>query len=141
MNSSDPETIQVDWQPEKGNPSSYSFSDPRPGVYVIYRHKIPLDISIVYVGQGKERNPSMRAKDHLKDSKFLEQNYPENSLFVTWAFIEDEETRNGVERWLGESRYDPEIKSNYPKDPFVKVNLPVLVNCHGMALESLPNER
>lgn len=132
----------VIWQPSTDPLESTSFDVP--GIYVIFQYPPTLGVHIVYVGQS-EGSAYERAKDHLEEPQFKNRKYPDIPLYVTWTHIEDKETRNGIERWLGKkSRYKDkiEIGKRYPEDdPPIQVNHPRLTGQNGMLLtDALDNE-
>ena len=87
------------------------------GVYVIWHSP---SRRVVHVGQGAV---ALRLSEHRGDPSILGHR-GDGSLLVTWASIADEETRLGVERYLGEL-WKPLASTRFSEAvPPIPVNLP-----------------
>lgn len=86
------------------------------GVYIIWQSPSG---SVIYVGQGLV---SDRLSAHRNDPAILSRR-GEGTIVVTWAGIDDEPTRLGVERFLA-MHYKPLVGKQYQNVPPVAVNLP-----------------
>ena len=93
------------------------------GVYVIWRRGVrPRGaMRVLYVGQGNIRR---RIRQHRHNIRV----YPrgrEADLRVTWALVESEDERSGIERYLA-NELRPRFGKYWPRVEPVAVNLPQL---------------
>lgn len=72
----------------------------------------------IYVGQGII---SERLEAHRSDPIILQ--FRDGGLWVTWATVPNDDTRNGVERYLAD-QLRPAVGSAYPQVFPLAVNLP-----------------
>ena len=86
------------------------------GVYVIWHNT---SARVIYVGEG-----------HIADRLYAHRTNPEmlghrgeGLLLVTWATVEDDLTRLGIERYLGEL-WRPLVGGDFRNVNPIKVNLP-----------------
>lgn len=86
------------------------------GVYIVWNEDQNGRRYTVYVGQGEIRD---RIAAHRQDPRFDSV----QSAFVTWVYIANEETRLGVERYLG-NVLRPSIGKVWPAVTPIQVNLP-----------------
>ena len=86
------------------------------GVYVIWHNPSG---RVIYVGEGQIAD---RLRYHRSDPRILGHR-GSGQLLVTWAAVKDDETRWGVERYLGEL-LSPLVSSQFRQVPKVQVDLP-----------------
>jgi hypothetical protein len=114
-------TVQVEWQKcDDGNGwcrladvnlGSVGDGD---GVYIIWTDHG----RVLYVGQGKVRD---RLRTHRTDPRI--QQFSDGGLWVTWAFLADPATRDGVERHLAD-QFAPSVGEAHPRVFPLAVNHP-----------------
>ena len=86
------------------------------GVYVIWQS---LSRVVIYVGEGWVAD---RLSAHRNDPTILGHR-GNGTLLVTWASVTDENTRLGIERYLGEL-WRPLVPKQFPVVAPIRVNLP-----------------
>ena len=93
------------------------------GVYIIWRRGVPSRrMRVLYVGQGNIRR---RIRQHRHNIRA----YPrgrEGDLRVTWALVESEDGRSGIERYLA-NQLKPRFGKHWPVVEPIPVNMPLLV--------------
>ena len=90
------------------------------GVYIIWRRGVPSRrMRVLYVGQGNIRRWIRQHRHNIRA-------YPkgrEGDLRVTWALVESESERSGIERYLADE-LKPRFGKKWPRVEPVPVNLP-----------------
>ena len=86
------------------------------GVYVIWHNP---SRRVVYVGEGRIAD---RLRYHRSDPQVLGHR-GSGTLLVTWAAVQDDDARLGIERYLGEL-WSPLVSRQFRQVPRVEVNLP-----------------
>ena len=92
------------------------------GVYIIWRRGVPSwPMRVLYVGQGNIRR---RIRQHRHNIRAYLRGR-EGDLRVTWALVESEDERSGIERYLADE-LKPRFGCNWPRVEPILVNLPSL---------------
>ena len=114
-------TVQVEWQTCDGDDGWCRLVDVNlgsvasgEGVYIIWT----AEGRVLYVGQGNIRD---RLQAHRTDPRI--QQFSGGGLWVTWAYLADLATRNGVERHLAD-QFLPAVGEAHPRVFPLAVNHP-----------------